>query len=126
MSCLRIFIAGGIAGKRFFGILNLPNTGQISNLPRAAVVETLGLVDRTGAHTQAYGALPAGIHYILERHVRNQEMTIQAALTGDRDLVVQVLLNDPLSSRLSVNQAVAMLDDIIEANRDYTPLFFKG
>ena len=110
---------------RYIGILNLPNRGQISNLPLDAVVETYGVIDNTGADAIHFGDFSAGVQTILEKHIRNQEMTVQAALTGDRDLALQVLLNDPLSSRLSIEQSKAMLDELLEAHRDYLGLFFE-
>jgi len=60
----------------------------------------------------------------VEGHIRNQEMTIQAALTGNRALALQVLLNDPLSCRLTVDQAQSMLAELLEANRIWLPIFF--
>ena len=53
-------------------------------------------------------------------------MTVQAALTGDRTLALQVILNDPLSGRLSIEQARYMLQAMLEANRRYLPQFFDG
>ncbi len=114
-----------LSGAVYTGIVNLPNTGQIANLPAGAVVETFGQIDRTGAHAAGFGDLPAGVQSILERHVRQQEMTVQAALTGSWDLALQVLLNDPLSSRLTIPQARQMLGELLEANRRYLPAFFS-
>ncbi len=113
-----------LAGGSYHGILNLPNEGQIGNLPYDAVVETYGLIDHTGAHAISFGDFPPGVQTILERHIRNQEMTVEAALTGDREMALQILLNDPLSSRLSVEQADRMLGELIEANKQYLPQFF--
>jgi alpha-galactosidase len=117
-------IAAKTASKPYVGIMNLPNIGQISNLPDKVVVETMGTIDRTGAHAHAYGALPPGIQAVLETHVRNQEMTVEGALNGDRDLILQVLLNDPLSSYLTLDQAEKMLDELLFANQEYLPAFF--
>ncbi len=108
---------------RYTGIMNLPNAGQIGNLPRDAVVETYGVVDSTGANGLSAGDLPAAIQAVVNRHVSNQELIVEAALTGDRALARQALCNDPLVT-LPPEVAVAMLDDLLSANRDYLPLFF--
>ena len=100
-------------GEPYLGIMNLPNAGQISNLPRNAVVETHGVIDAAGARGIAFGDVPVGVQSILEHHIRQQEMTVAAALNGDKQLALQVLLNDPLSSRLTVPQAKAMLDELL-------------
>lgn len=110
--------------QSYVGIMNLPNVGQIANLPRDVVVETYGVIDVTGAHATTYGDVPAGVQSILERHVRQQEMTVEAALKGSRELALQVLLNDPLSSRLTIPQAKLMLEELLEANKQYLPKFF--
>jgi alpha-galactosidase len=111
-------------GERYIGIMNLPNVGQIANLPREAVVETYGVIDALGAHAIAYGEVPAGVQNVLEHHVRQQELTVQAARTGSREITLQALLNDPLSSRLTVSQARQMMDELLEANKGYLSLFF--
>lgn len=111
-------------GETYVGIMNLPNVGQISNLPHNAVVETYGVIDVTGTHPTAYGEVPVGVQNVLQKHILNQEMTVQAALSGDWDLALQVLLNDPLSSRLTIPQAKQMLAELLEANKQYLPKFF--
>jgi len=113
------------ANQKYTGIMNLPNVGQIANLPQQAVVETFGAIDATGAHALTYGALPAGVQAILSHHVYQQEMTVESALIGNRDLALQILLNDPLTSRLPVDQIEKMLYELLEANQKYLPQFFK-
>ena len=112
-------------GERYVGIMNLPNEGQITNLPHGSIVETYGVIDSTGPHPFSYGAVPAGVQNILEHHIRQQEMTVEAAMTGSSDIALQVLLNDPLSSRLTVPQTRQMLEELLEANRQYLPKFFS-
>jgi len=112
--------------QQYVGIMNLPNVRQIANLPMNAIVETYGVIDATGVHATTYGDLPAGVQSILSHHVHQQEMTVQAALTGDRALTLQVLLNDPLSSRLTIPQAKQMLEELLEANSQYLPQFFDA
>jgi alpha-galactosidase len=111
-------------GEKYVGIMNLPNNQQVTNLPRDAVVETYGVIDSTGAHAIVYGKVPAGVRNVLEHHVLQQEMTVEAAMTGSRELALQVLLNDPLSSRLTVPQAKEMLEELLKANKQYLPQFF--
>lgn len=102
-------------------VVNLPNEGQIDNLPRDAVVETLGIVDPTGAHGIAVGTLPPGVLRTVHPHVINQELTVEAALTGDRQLALQALLGDPLVR--DFRSAPRMLDEMLQANAAYLPQF---
>ena len=102
-------------------IVNLPNTGQIDNLPRGAVVETLAEITSAGAFPHTVGSLPLGVLGTLEPHVVNQELIVQAALHGDRQLALQAMVNDPLVPSLATAQAV--LDDLLEAHAGLLPQF---
>ncbi len=102
-------------------IVNLSNTGQIDNLPRGAVVETLAEITSAGAQPLTIGAVPPGVLSTLQPHVTNQEMIVHAALEGDRGLALQAMVNDPLVPSLSV--ARGLLHDLLEAHAEYLPQF---
>jgi alpha-galactosidase/6-phospho-beta-glucosidase family protein len=108
-------------GRSVRTIVNLPNTGQISNLPRDAVVETLAEITSAGAQPLTVGALPLGVLSTLEPHVVNQEMIVRAALEGDRKLALQAMANDPLVHDL--RKARAILDELLVAHERYLPQF---
>src|SRR3712207_9441571 len=91
--------------------MNLPNTGQVPDLPLGAVLETMGLVDGAGARPFAVGPLPPGIDAIVRRHVANQEMIVDACLSCDRGLLLQALINDPLTA--TIHDPSAMLDELL-------------
>lgn len=69
--------------------MNLPNRGQIANLPREAVVETMGVVGANGAEALAIGGLPTGVASMVRRVLDVQELTVEADLSGDRPLALQ-------------------------------------
>ncbi|MEV6287360.1 hypothetical protein [Kribbella sp. NPDC051770] len=94
--------------------VNLPNQGKISNLPPDAVVEVPAVVGAAGITGLGVGALPDGIAAVLTARAQQQEITVQAALTGDRALAVQALVLDPLVNGLEI--ATNILDDAIEAH----------
>lgn len=115
-------IIGAIAnGRSLHTIVNLPNRGQIDNLPREAVVETMGMVGPAGAYGVSVGALPPGVLNTIHPHVINQELIVEAALRGDRHLALQALLNDPLVR--DFRSAPRMLDELLEAHAAYLPQF---
>ncbi|MGE9753301.1 alpha-galacturonidase LplD [Bacillus inaquosorum] len=76
--------------------VNMPNQGQVSNLPLQAIVETNALITRNSVHPIFSGALPKGVEMLAARHVSNQEAVAEAGLTKDRRLAFQAFLNDPL------------------------------
>jgi alpha-galactosidase len=106
------------------GILNLPNRGQITNLPDDIIVETFGKLTRESAAGLPVGALPPAVLNIVSTHTYNQEMIVEAALTGNRRLALQALVNDPLVT--DIDSAEAMLTELLGANRDFLPKFFAA
>ncbi len=76
--------------------VNVPNRGAIRNLPDEAVVEVPAVVDGSGITPLAVGDLPTGIAAVLAARSRQQEVTVEAALTGDVALAVEALVLDPL------------------------------
>jgi alpha-galactosidase/6-phospho-beta-glucosidase family protein len=114
-------IAAMANGRPFRAIVNVPNTGQIDNLPREAIVETLAEVGATGVNPIGVGALPPGILNTLHPHVLNQELLVDAALTGDRQLALQALLGDPLVR--DYRAAPKLMDELLEAHAELLPQF---
>jgi alpha-galactosidase len=113
-----------VTGRETVAVVNLPNRGQIDNLPREAVVETLGVVGAMGIRGIGVGDLPLGVLATVQPHVVNQELIVEAALTGDRRLAVQAFLGDPLVGAVGDFRVVPrLMEDLISANRAYLPQF---
>ena len=102
---------------------NLPNCGQVDNLPRGAVVETPVVVDGEGIHPVHVGPLPEGIAELCRRESTVAQLGVDAAAEGDRRLALQCLLLDPVISDLDTARRV--LDDYLEAYREYLPQFWQ-
>jgi alpha-galactosidase len=114
-------IAAMANGRPFRAIVNVPNRGQIDNLPREAIVETLAEVGATGVNPLGVGALPGGVLNTVHPHVVNQELLVDAALTGDRQLALQALLGDPLVR--DFRAAPKLADELLEAHAELLPQF---
>jgi alpha-galactosidase/6-phospho-beta-glucosidase family protein len=114
-------LAGGQAG-RF--IVNVPNEGQVDNLPRGAVVECMAQVDALGVHPLAAGTLPHAAHAIIAPHVDRQELIVEAALTGRRELALAALASDPLV--LDPETVEPMLDELLAGNARFMGPEFMG
>ena len=100
--------------------VNMPNRGQIINLPSDVVVETNAVFGRDEVRPLVAGPLPAGLQPIIARHVANQELIVQAALTRDRELAFQAILGDP-TTRLPVDEAWSMFVEMLQASREFLP-----
>ncbi|MEM2479785.1 MAG: hypothetical protein QXM44_03510 [Candidatus Bathyarchaeia archaeon] len=108
---------------QFFDGVNIPNNGCISGLPDEAIVEIPAVVGPFGFRGLNVGRLPKGIETILQYRIAQQELTVEAALTGDREIALQALSLDPMVPTLSI--AKSMLDDYIEAHKQFLPQFQK-
>jgi alpha-galactosidase len=97
--------------------VNIPNEGLIDNLPRDLVVEVPAIVDQDGIHGVKLGALPKGIAGLLNNQVATMDLTVEAVLTGSRDIALQALLVDPIVD--SVWAAEKTLDTILELQKPY-------
>ncbi|MGQ9010010.1 alpha-galacturonidase LplD [Bacillus stercoris] len=91
--------------------VNLPNQGQVSNLPLQAIVETNAFITRNSVKPIFSGALPKGVEMLAARHVSNQEAVAEAGLTKDTGLAFQAFLNDPLV-KIDRNDAEQLFDDM--------------
>ncbi len=104
-------LAGGPAGQF---IVNVPNEGQIDNLPREAVVECIAEVSSLGVRPLAVGPLPHAAYAVIAPHVARQELIVEAALTNRREPALAALATDPLVRDPKVVDP--MLDELLEAN----------
>lgn len=114
-------IAGG--GKHYHLAANLPNRGQISNLPLNAIVETPVVVDGSGIHPVDVGALPEGIAELCRREIFSAQRGIDAAVEGSREKALQCLLTDPIMT--DIESAQAVLSDYLVAFKAQLPQFWK-
>lgn len=101
---------------------NLPNNGQIPDLPLGSVVETPCVVTSGGIHPVATGQLPSSLAAILSGHVYRQDMIVDAGITGDKDLVLQALISDPMVQDAST--AKKMLKEMMDATAEWLPQFY--
>jgi alpha-galactosidase/6-phospho-beta-glucosidase family protein len=112
-----------ITGKKITSIINYPNRGQIANLPAGAVVETLAAIDGDNISPMDCGELPSVVQSICQTHISVQELTVKAALNGDRDILLQAMTLDPLCGISDFDEIEQMTDDLLEANKKWLPQF---
>jgi alpha-galactosidase len=103
--------------------LNLPNAGQAPYLPDDVVVETMCVVDRDGIRGRDAIVPPAPCAAWTRRHVDVQELTVEAAVTGDRELVRAAMALDPLAGRVDLRAVDAMSDELVAATAAWLPQF---
>jgi alpha-galactosidase len=106
---------------------NVLNDGYISNLPEGTVIEVPALLDGTGVHPMRFGDIPAAGAALDRTYLSVAALTIEAARTGNPDLVKQAVLIDPnASSSLTPEQIWALCDELTEAHADLLPVSLGG
>jgi alpha-galactosidase len=103
--------------KRYIESGIVRNAGIIPNLDADCAVEVPVMADATGVHPISLGPLPDGIAKILGQQVLVQQLAVEAAVHGSKDLALQCLLVDPVIN--STDAAVKLLDELWEINRPY-------
>ena len=103
---------------------NVMNTGLIPNLPPNACVEVPCMVDRNGVQGCFIGNLPEQCAALNRACINVQLLTLEAAFTLRKDYIYQAALMDPhTSSELSIDDIVALCDDLIRAHGNYLPKY---
>ena len=103
---------------------NVINTGLITNLPSDACVEVPCLINRLGIQPTVVGALPPQLAAMNMTNINPQLLTIEAARTLKREHIYHAAMLDPhTSSELSIDDIIALCDDLIEAHGDWLPKY---
>lgn len=103
---------------------NVLNRGLITNLPHNACVEVPCLVNKQGILPTVVGDLPEICAAMNRTNINVQLLTIEAAVTRKKEAVYQAAMLDPhTSSELSIDDIVAMCDDLFEAHGDWLPAY---
>lgn len=102
--------------------VNIPNCGQIPNLPLGAVVET-NAVFRDGTLTPVFaGAIPMAIYGQITRAVTEQELVVEAAMERNLEKAYAAFRNDPLVT-IPDEQAKALFDEMVQNTASYLTMY---
>jgi alpha-galactosidase len=112
-----------VTGQRREAPVNIPNRGQAPDLPTDTVVESMCVIDGAGIRGRDEARMPAPFAEIVRRTVAVQELTVTAALSGDRELARAAFALDPLAGRGGLADTVAMADELLEATSTWLPQF---
>lgn len=109
-------------GRNDIQTLNVANGGIYDFLPEDASIEVNCVVTSGGPIPLVPGQVPSHIKGLLHAVKTYESLAIEAAVTGDRALALQALVHHPLVP--SVSTAKVLLDEMLEAHRQYLPNFF--
>lgn len=98
-------------------LLIVPNNGAISNFDPTAMVEIPCIVDNTGAKPLQIGAIPEFQKGMMNQQVSVEKLVVQAHVEGSYQKLWQAMTLSATTPSATVAKAV--LDDLLEANRDF-------
>ena len=97
---------------------NVINTGLITNLPQNACVEVPCMVDSMGIHPTYVGDLPEQLAAMNRTNINPQLLTIEAAVSKKKSDIYRAAMLDPhTAAELSIDDIVAMCDEMVEAHQ---------
>jgi alpha-galactosidase len=111
------------AGNHYHLAANLPNKGQISNLPLNTIVETPVMVDGAGIHPVHVGSLSEPVAELCRRELMIAQLGVDAAIEGSYEKSLQCLLLDPVIRDL--DSARLILDDYLKTYKQHLPQYWK-
>ena len=93
---------------------NVMNDGLIENLPYCCV-EVPCIADGNGITPQPVGTLPPQLAALIKTNINVQELTVEAALTGDREHVYHAAMLDPhTAAELPLSEIHDLVDTLLE------------
>lgn len=116
-------LAGLATGSERHLPMNLPNEGQVENLPLGVVVECIGVTGASGVRPRDRATVGSVLGEYLRQISTSQELTVEAALTGDRTRVLEAMLTDQVAGHLPYEQVVTMTEDLLAATGPWLPQF---
>lgn len=103
--------------------LNVANQGILDFIPDEACIEVNCKVLKDGPVAMPITLVPPAVKGLIHAVKTYEQLAIEAAVSGSRDLALTALAHHPLVP--SVNDAEAMLNEMLERNKRYLPQFFQ-
>ena len=104
--------------------VNLPNIGQISNLPRGLVVETNAAFTPDSVKPVLAGDIPPQIYGLVAASAAAQDLVMEAGKKRDLSLAYQAFMADLHVQHLSLHDSKKLFDEMIENTKKYLGEYF--
>lgn len=104
--------------------VNMAHDGALGpGIAQGALVECMASVDRRGARGVALGDVPLVVKTLTQRLNAVHDLTVEAALDGDRKKVIQALLLDP--SVVEFDRVPQMVEEYLKEYKRFLPRFWR-
>ncbi|MDR4983811.1 6-phospho-beta-glucosidase [Bacillus cereus] len=109
--------------KKDIQVLNVQNKGSITEIDYDSAVEVSCIVTKNGPVPITMGKLPVQVQGLIQQIKSFERVGAEAAVTGSYDKALLALSINPLIP--SDDLAEAVLQKLLEAHKEYLPLFFR-
>jgi len=107
----------GKLGKAFY--VNTANRGAVTNMADDAFLELRCDIDMDGPRPQPFGEMPRGLLGLQQQVLDTHELTAQAAVTYDREILLRAFATDPIVNNRG--DARALMEELLEREADALP-----
>lgn len=108
-----------VSGETKEYYINTANRGAVPNMNDDAFLELKCFVNCKGIFPQKISEMPRGVRGLSEALLDSHELAVKAAVECDRDILLRAMLTDPLIN--SIEDAKAIMDELLEAEKDALP-----
>ena len=102
--------------------VNIPNRGQIPNLPMGAVVETNAVFRDDCVTPVMAGEIPVSIYPMVSKICAEQEAVSEGIANRDLDAIFNAFVNDPLVT-CTYDEAKQLFKEMVQNTRDYLQMY---
>jgi 6-phospho-beta-glucosidase len=109
--------------KRDIQPVNTRNNGAIASIPDDSAVEVNCIITKDGPKPISVGDLPVAVRGLVQQIKSFERVAAEAAVTGDYNTALLAMTINPLVPSDKV--AKVILDEMLEAHKEYLPQFFQ-
>lgn len=114
-----------LGGGRIVSNVNMPNTGQMPDMPLGMVVETNCVFSEDSVVPVGANKLPLAVTSLVYRNGMNIETCYHGIKTRNLDEIFASFVNQPLCSKLTVDKAYSLFKEMVQATSPYLKDFYK-
>ncbi|APJ10069.1 6-phospho-beta-glucosidase [Bacillus safensis] len=103
--------------------VNTINNGAISDIPNDSAVELNCVITKDGPKPIAVGEMPVAVKGLISQIKSFERVAAEAAVTGDYNTALVAMTINPLVPSDAI--AKSILDEMLEAHKEYLPQFFN-
>jgi len=119
-------MAAVVTDKPFTVYGNLPNRGQVPQLPMGAAVETPCLVDANGIQPTVVDDIPPQLVALMRTQINVQDLVVRALVDEAPEHLYHAAMLDPhTAADLDLRQIRALVDDLLAAHGDMIPAWAR-